>query len=119
MTIEAIMVKERHPPSRNSRIVKAAIKIDDKVWTGWRHDKIIFHVVTNRIVPQVLDSHEQGFIDQDGFFYSRYMSAKIAHLSRQLPVRRYEHILTSEELWDVDGKPRDGSPPDPMGDARV
>lgn len=93
------------------RIVKAAIRHGEQVYTGWRHSEIIQHL--NRL--DILTAQEdQGFIDQYGVFYGRYQAARIALHAKQ--IARLTPLLTSEDLWDNDGTPREvGEPYNPAG----
>ncbi len=102
------------PPERGLRIVKAAVTLGDRVFTGWRHSEILSHL--GRIGTPQLSQDAQGFVADNGSFYNRYQSARIALHARQ--IKRLPHVLTSEDLWDNDGTPRDGGPYNPMGDSR-
>lgn len=118
MTIECIPYKrdDFQKEKNETRLVKAAIWCDDKVYTGWRHADIIRYLQSNGI-PFPISQHAQGFIDQDGMYYRRIVCASIAHANGQTKDRK--NILTSEDLWDMHGNPREpGKPYDPMGDKK-
>ncbi len=100
---------------REARIVKAAVICGRYVFTGWRHSGIIVYINDQFGLRTIQE--DQGFVDQFGTFYNRYRSARIALRARQ--IGRLPHVLTSEDLWDVDGKPRENSLPyNPMGDKK-
>ncbi len=112
--IERIPFVSIQPPQEPFRIVKAAVKHGDQVYTGWRHADIISHLRTLRDDSYV-SQDDQGFVDQHGSFYNRYQSARIAYRARQ--ILKIPPTLTSEDLWEADGTPREpGEPYDPMGD---
>lgn len=110
--IESIPLVEIQPPVRDLTIVKAAVKLGDRVFTGWRHADILHHLIAAG-TPQ-RDQEAQGFVADNGSFYNRYQSARIALRARQ--IGRLPHVLTSEDLWENDGTPRDGLPYNPGGD---
>lgn len=97
------------PPRMPLKIVTAAVRLDDKVFTAWRHSDILSYLATPPTDPEA-----QGFVADNGSFYNRYQSARIAYRARQ--IAHVPKMLTSEDLWDVDGTPRDGKPYNPAGD---
>jgi hypothetical protein len=84
-------------------IVGAAVKRDEKVWTGWRHSHIIKEMAEAGAcaVGNPVKSNEQGFVNQLGEFLTREEAFKNAVESGQLedPGGNKEHKLTSEDLW--------------------
>jgi len=113
--IEKIPLKITTEPRRRVRIAKAAIRHGEDVYTGWRHSDILSHMRYIGLERLSCSGAEQGFVDEDGFFYERYMSAKIAGRCGQITSIKHGTLM-SEELWDNDGKPNDaGKPFNPRG----
>jgi hypothetical protein len=77
------------------RIVAAAVKVGDKLYTGIRHSVCIRDAIADG-VPHV-DRDMQGFVANDGKFYNRFQSGAIAFRAGQTGVRKQE--LTSEDVW--------------------
>lgn len=99
---------------KDSRLVRAAIRHGDQVYTDWRHSTIIRHLAGLGILAA---QEDQGFIDQHGVFYNRYQAARIAYHAKQIV--RIPPLLTSEDLWDDDGTPREPDKAyDPMADSK-
>ncbi len=113
MTIDCIPFKSTQPPPKPFRIVKAAVRHGDDVYTGWRHSDIIKHI--HALDQGYTTQESQGFVDQHGNWYSRYQSARIALRARQIDEKTCrKSVLTSEDLWAKDGTPRIvGEPHDP------
>lgn len=88
------------------RLVKAAIRCGDKVYTGWRHAAIMIDMRDAGIASYV-SQDDQGFVDQDGYFYRRQCCGYIAFRNGQ--TKELKPNLLSEHLWDVDGTPGDFS----------
>ncbi len=82
------------------------------MYTAWRHSDILEYL--GRAGTPQHDQDAQGFLASNGSFYNRYQSARIAYHARQ--ISKIPNVLTSEDLWDVDGTPRDGGPYNPIGD---
>jgi hypothetical protein len=101
--IEVIEYKrpQINKPIENIRFIKAAIIRRDKVYTGWRHSEIMRHM--RECGEPYVSQEDQGFIDQEGFFYRRKSCSFIAYENKQ--VNTYKDPLTSEDLWDVNGNP--------------
>jgi hypothetical protein len=81
------------------RIVAAAIKFGDRVWTGDRH-WLIMAAMRDELgdeCPRPITQEMQGFVDQDGTFWSRFQSGAIAYRAGQTPKRI--RTLLSEHLW--------------------
>ena len=78
-------------------LVKAAIKQNGVVYTGRRHNEIIFNMVRAGIV---LTEAVQGFLTSEDRFLTRNEALKVAIAAGQV---RRENIkggtLTSENLW--------------------
>ncbi len=65
-------------------IVKAAIKIDGKVYEGYRHGNIMQSFWEDN--PGVrIEAKDQGFLTNDGEFVDRVTAAKIAFEAGQIP----------------------------------
>ncbi len=110
MSVECIPFISTQPPQKPFKIVKAAVKCGDNVYTGWRHSDIISHIHTS--IGTYTTQEDQGFVDQHNNFYNRYQSARIAYHARQ--IEKIPPVMTSEDLWDVDGIPREpGEPYEP------
>ncbi len=126
MTIEIIPLVLPPPitdgswPQRiDHKIVKAAVKMGDKVYIGWRHSHILGYLREQGFERLSFGAQEdQGFIDQLGWFLSRELAAKIAYGSRQCTQVKCGMLL-SENVWDEDGTPRPDKPFDPMGDSKT
>ena len=93
-------------PERGTKIVKAAVMWNDKVYTGWRHIHIMLHL--RSLGKEHVTQDEQGFVDAEGHFQTRYRSSRFAYHAGQ--VRRIKHMLTSEDVWDEDGVPHINDP---------
>ena len=107
-------LRTAHLPPRGARLVAAAVVCGDTVHTDWRHSLVIATVVRARIVPRV-GADAQGFVDQHGHYYDRSMAAIVALRAGQIAA--LPGVLLSEDLWDIDGKPRaPGRPFDPAGE---
>jgi hypothetical protein len=81
---------------------RAAIRLENRVFTGWRHAAIMAYMRENGINVYV-NQDMQGFVDQDGCFYRRACCSYIAYRSGQ--TKELQHTLLSEHLWDYDGNP--------------
>jgi hypothetical protein len=105
------------PECEEHKIVKAAIKFGDKVYVGWRHIHILDHLRHEGHDRLSFGSQEdQGFINNLGWFFDRYMSAKIASGARQCTWSQIRaKTLLSEDLWDEEGTPH---PPKPAFDSK-
>jgi len=88
-------------PERGTKIVKAAVRWDDKVYTGWRHSHIMMHV--RELGKEHVTQDEQGFVDAEGHFQTRYRSSRFAYHAGQ--ILRLKDQLTSEDVWGEDGHP--------------
>lgn len=91
-------------PVHDIRLVKAAIRVDDKVYTGWRHAHIIQELAKSGSIQGPITQDQQGFIDQDGIFYRRVACSGIAFMNGQ--TKTFIRTLTSEDLWYDDGTPK-------------
>lgn len=80
----------------NEKIVAAACKRGDKVWTGERHNKIIEQMFAEDQEMPVRQS-EQGFLTSEGRFVDRYDAAAIAFGAGQTATLK--GCLSSEDLW--------------------
>ena len=82
-------------------IVAAAIKYNDKIYTGTRHAFIIREI--REKFPNVkfyINGKQQGFVDDKGNFLSRSEAAQVAIKSGQITKLRWSDTeLFSEELW--------------------
>jgi len=80
------------------RLVASAVCRDGEVITALRHAECIRKAIL-RGWDQPVRSTEQGFVDEDGKYYSRKEAVAVAIASGQLPEALRKHILTSEYLW--------------------
>ena len=87
-----------------TRIIAAAIRHGAGFSIGFRHADIIKRMVEEAGVPRPV-TDEQGFIDEAGNFLTREQAAEICVKNGQTATLK--NPLTSEDLWDADGKPRD------------
>ncbi len=94
-------------PPPDARILKAAVRFNGFACVGWRHSEIIKHL--HSLGKGYTTQEDQGFVDQFGNFYNRKHAAGIALYARQ--ISRVPPVLTSEDLWDVNGVPRDPTKP--------
>ena len=88
-------------PMVQIKLVKAAIRCGEVVYTDWRHHLVLWYMKENKLPRTTLD--DQGFIDQDGCFYRRACCGVIADANGQ--TKEFKSVLTSEDLWDIDGNP--------------
>lgn len=92
-----------------SPIVKAAIRFQGKVYTGWRHCSIIRDIVEQTGCKRVCG--EQGFIVGDGSvldegtFVGREEACRIAREAGQGKIKEGQQDLFSEDVWDKNGQP--------------
>jgi hypothetical protein len=84
------------------KISKAAVRQGEFVYTGWRHAEIMIEMREAGLNPVSQD--DQGFVDQEGFFYRRIAADTIVRMNDQAKISG--SILTSEDLWDRDGNVR-------------
>ena len=84
------------------RIVAAAVRKGEFVYTGWRHAEIILEM--KDVGDGYVCQDDQGFVDQCGFFYRRSAAGVIVRLNKQADFTG--SVLTSEDLWDNEGNPR-------------
>ncbi len=87
------------------KIVKAAVHVGDKVYIGWRHAHIMYHLNYKDLCDHV-SSDMQGFVDEAGNFFNRYQAQRIVWNQDQMPFgKKLAPELLSEHLWDEDGTP--------------
>lgn len=95
--------------AKHGKIVKAAIKFEGKVYTGWRHNSIINDLIESGVDRKKLvglDANwDQGFITEDETFLSRKQALSYGKYIGQIDKIKGPR-LTSEDLWDADGTPR-------------
>lgn len=78
-------------------IVKAAILLNGKIYTGKRHCNIIKKLVDDGFDTPIKGT--QGFIDHLGDFYDRKEAAKIVLETGQLKKLNWPPYLYSEDLY--------------------
>ena len=79
-------------------ITAAAIKRDDKIYTGRRHCEIIADMVHNHGCETPIRGDEQGFVDDAGEFHTRFKARQLAKRSGQIDWK-FKGTLLSEMLW--------------------
>jgi hypothetical protein len=100
------------PPAvaKRGKIFKAAIRMPDEIYLGWRHHLIRDYIVETgkytrlEIVKAMGDEWNQGFITETGQYMSRKQALCQARRMGQVN-ELIGSILTSEDLWDIDGHP--------------
>lgn len=101
----------------DSRIVRAAVWAKGIVYLGWRHSEVFLHLIAEKIPSHFWqDPSNHGFVDQYNLYYTRQQAADVAFKAKQTKQNRGQ--LFSEDLWELDGTPRDGGLYDPCGDAK-
>ena len=78
-------------------ITAAAIKRNDKIYTGRRHAQIIQDMVADGCKTPIRGD-EQGFVDDAGEFFNRFQARARAKRSGQIPWE-FRRELLSEDLW--------------------
>lgn len=101
--IEKIPFKQYVGKPKDSRLVKAAIRIHNDVYTGWRHSEIIRYVAKEQKIVPFVNTEMQGFVTADGEWLRRASCSYIAFASGQ--TTKYIATLCSEDLWDNEGNP--------------
>lgn len=88
------------------KIIEAAIRIGDSVWTGHRHHNIfrtIFEETGKKAFEMVKElgvaREEQGFVADTGEFVDRIEAAKIALESGQIEKLNHPPNLYSEDFY--------------------
>lgn len=98
-TVEALKplgVRPSHLPyGENMKIVKAAVKVGDKIYECRRHAEGIAAAI--RDGASRVNQDEQGFITDEGTFVSRWKAARIAFKAGQ--TKEIKNPLMSEHLW--------------------
>ena len=89
-------------------IIRAAVRIGDRVFTAWRHHQAIQEAVKAGATKHV-DQDAQGFVTQNGRFLSRAQAKAYALYTGQV-TELPEGPLLSEYLWDSDGNPLEHPP---------
>jgi hypothetical protein len=84
------------------KIVKSAIKINDKVYTGHRHSDIFQDLIAQGFPREELckvdQDWQQGFVTESGRYLPRCQALGYARYIGQ--VKEIEgSVLTSEDLW--------------------
>ena len=83
----------------NVHIVQAAIQHEGRIYTGRRHSEILTEMLNlgdmEESKPRISD---QGFVDSDGNFHSRFQALRVAKKAGQVP-EDFLGVLTSEDLW--------------------
>ena len=65
------------------KIVKAAIKINEKIWSGYRHSNIMADIWAENH-NQEIETSQQGFLTDTGRFVDRTEAADIAFKAGQI-----------------------------------
>ena len=91
------------------KIVKAAVLVGDKTYVGWRHADIRNDIVATTNTPReemaaiMHDDWKCGFITENGRFLTRRQALIYGQSIGQIDEIKGS-VLTSEDLWDNDGK---------------
>jgi hypothetical protein len=80
------------------RLVLSAVCRDGEIITAIRHAECIHTAIRKGWLPPVR-STEQGFVDNNGVYYSRKDAIEVAIASGQIPESFKKHTLSSEDLW--------------------
>ena len=93
--------------ARYGKIVKAAIRIDDEIHTGYSHANILNELTVKGIPREKLSrldhNWDQGFVTDSGKFLSRTQALSYGQYIGQIDTI-IGSVLTSEDLWDIDGR---------------
>lgn len=103
VVIDEIPFKTTDEPAFRTRIAKAACYHGTRCFVGWRHGDILQQAFAPRRLKMTQEC--QGFIDEQGFWWDRRMSAIIVARVYQAGIREVRDPLISEMLWDNDGNP--------------
>jgi len=90
------------------RLVRAAIRYNGKIYTGWRHAKIQQEFGGPAVLLKDPD-RDVGFVTENGRYLTRKQAKQYAYLIKQIPMtvaRGMCALLSSEDLWDDEGVPR-------------
>jgi len=85
-----------------SKIISSACKLNDKIWTGFRHSDCFAKMRLDGMTLEDKKNIIQGFMDEDGNFLTRREAFERAVLCGQVkdegeaPENR---ILVSEDVW--------------------
>lgn len=90
------------------KITKAAIRLKDKVYTGWRHSEIFQELkqlgFPREELAKLNQDWDQGFITETGKYLPRIQALGYARYIGQIDTITGS-ALTSEDLWNNDGSP--------------
>ena len=79
-----------------SKIVKSAIRYNNKVYTGFDHGECFKQIDKDTIKDY--DKLEQGFITDKNEFVDRQQALDIAYKAGQIPYEKNNHCLISEDV---------------------
>ena len=79
------------------RIKCAAIKLGDKIISGYRHDDCYRNLKAFKIDEEKWSDYIQGFIDLNNEFHTREEAAIIAYEQGQ--IKNKKNLLFSEDLY--------------------
>ena len=79
-----------------SKIVKSAIRYNNKVYTGFDHGECFKQIDKDTIKDY--DKLEQGFITDKNEFVDRQQALDIAYKAGQIPYEKNNHCLISEDI---------------------
>lgn len=80
------------------KVIAAAIKHRDIIYTGSRHAEIIRYMTQDLKVAERVVSEQQGFLLENGKFVSRDIARVHACRAGQIDVD-HTRTLMSEDLW--------------------
>lgn len=96
--IEKFRFKELKSVDSKTKVIRAAVKVNQDVYTGWCHTDIILYLKRYEIA-QFITPELKGFITNDLEFATRAEASKIAFEAGQTPI--LVDNITSEHLWRI------------------
>ena len=97
--------------AKYGKIAKAALKCEGVVYTGWRHayvrDDLVVKGFTKEQINDAFDPWNEGFVTESGRFMTRKQSLAYGIMIGQVVNSELisPDLLTSEDLWDMNGDP--------------
>lgn len=80
-------------------LIFAAVKYNNKIYTGQRHGCIIQNIIKEFPDAKLKNQLDQGFVNESGIYYNRIDAIPYAIKCGQLPNNFSSHKLFSEDLW--------------------
>ena len=101
----------KNPENKYGKITEAALKCEGVVYTGWRHayvrDDLIELGFTMKQIQTAFNPWNEGFVTESGRFLTRKQSLAYGIIIGQVVNSELisPDLLTSEDLWDMNGEP--------------